>query len=221
MSDFTPEEQAAVYKAIARRRDIRHFLPDPLPDGLVERLLKAAHQAPSVGYMQPWNFIVISDIETKQRLREVVDRERRAASIHFQDERQDLYLKLKVEGLVEAPVTVCVTCDPTRGGPHVLGRNSDPRTDRDSVSCAIQNLWLAARVEGVGAGWVSIFKKADVQAILDIPPHVEPVGLISLGYTPKFPDQPLLETAGWEKRRPFGETVYFGRWGSTSHVKSR
>lgn len=212
-ADFTPEERAAVYKAIARRRDIRHFLPDPLPDGLVERLLQAAHHAPSVGYMQPWNFIVITDTEMKRRLREVVDRERVAASVHFQDERRDLYLRLKVEGLEAAPVTICVTCDPTRGGPHVLGRNSDPLTDRDSVSCAIQNLWLAARAEGVAAGWVSIFKKPDVRAILGIPPHVEPIGLISLGYTPSFPDRPVLETVGWEKRRPFEETVFREEWG--------
>lgn len=211
--DFTAEERAAVYKAIALRRDIRHFCTDPLPEGLVERLLQAAHQGPSVGYMQPWNFIVITDMETKRRLREVVDRERLAAAIHFQDERRDQYLKLKVEGILEAPVTICVTCDPTRGGPHVLGRNSDPRTDRDSVSCAVQNLWLAARAEGVGAGWVSIFKKADVQAILEIPPHVEPVGLICLGYTPEFPERPLLEKVGWEKHRPFAETVFYGRWG--------
>lgn len=211
--DFTPGERAAVYKAIALRRDIRHFLSDPLPDGMVERLLRAAHQAPSVGFMQPWNFVIVTAPQTKRRLAEVVDRERISASIHFQDERRNHYLRLKVEGLTDAPVTICVTSDPTRGGPHVVGRNSDPLHDRDSVSCAIENLWLAARAEGVGVGWVSIFKKPDVRAILNIPPHVEPIGLISIGYTPHFPDAPLLEIVGWEQRRPFAETLFCETWG--------
>lgn len=211
---YTPEERAAIYKVIYERRDIRSFLPDPLDEEAVSRILDAAHQAPSVGFMQPWNFILIQSQELKQKLRDAVERERMAASLHFEGEQNDRYLKLKVEGLLEAPMTICVTSDPTRGGRHVLGRNSIPETDVFSVSCAIQNMWLASRAEGIAMGWVSIFKKSDIRYILDIPPHVDPVGLISLGHTQEFPKRPLLEAAGWRERIPLQELIYREKWGS-------
>lgn len=212
-SDFTEEERKAVYKAIALRRDIRHFRPDPVSDELLHRLLKAGHLAPSVGFMQPWNFTVIRNQETKRRLKEASDRERLAAAHHFQDERQALYLKLKLEGLLDAPVVIAVTSDPTRGGAHVLGRNSDRLTDVYSVSCAIQNIWLAARAEGLGMGWVSIYQKADIQQILGMPPHIDPIGLLCLGYTDAFPPEPLLQLVGWDQRRPLEEVIYYEAWG--------
>ncbi|MFC4770256.1 5,6-dimethylbenzimidazole synthase [Effusibacillus consociatus] len=211
---FTDQERAAVYKAIYERRDIRSFLPDPLDEDAVARILDAGHHAPSVGFMQPWNFILIRSQEVKQRLRDAVDRERVAASLHFEDNRQDLYLKLKVEGILQAPLTICVTCDPTRGGRHVLGRNSIPETDVFSVSCAIQNMWLASRAEGIAMGWVSIFKKPDIRHILDIPPHIDPIGLISLGYVDDFPPRPLLETSGWRGRIPLADLVFDEKWGA-------
>lgn len=210
---FSSEERAAVYKAIYQRRDIRSFLSDAIDEDAVARILDAGHHAPSVGFMQPWNFILIRTQEVKQKLRDAVDRERIAASFHFEDERQDLYLKLKVEGIMQAPLTVCVTCDPTRGGRHVLGRNSIPETDVFSVSCAIQNMWLAARAEGVAMGWVSIFKKPDIRYILDIPLHIDPVGLVSLGYLDEFPERPLLETSGWRGRLPLEDLIYEEKWG--------
>jgi len=214
-NEFTSFEREAVYKAIYLRRDIRTFRSEPLPEDAVHRILQAGHHAPSVGYMQPWNFVLIRSAATKQALRDVVDRERRAAALHFHDERSDQYLRLKVEGLREAPLTVCVTSDPTRGGDHVLGRNSIPETDLFSVSCAIENMWLAARAENIALGWVSIFRKPDVRSILNIPPHVEPVGLLSLGYTEQWPDRPLLESAGWRQRIPFTRVLFEERWGVT------
>lgn len=211
---FPARDREVVYRVMALRRDIRHFRPDPVPQEVLERILAAAHMAPSVGLSQPWNFILVQDPELKARLHRVVDRERRAAGLHYEGERAELYYKLKVEGILEAPVVLCVAVDPTRGGPHVLGRSADPNTSLYSASCAVQNLWLAARAEGIGAGWVSIYQKADVRAILDIPPHVDPIGLICLGYTDMFTDRPLLEIVGWERRRPLAEVLFRDRWGN-------
>ncbi|WP_248931111.1 5,6-dimethylbenzimidazole synthase [Paenibacillus hamazuiensis] len=210
---FTAAEKAAVYKAIEQRRDIRSFRPDPLPEELLLRLLQAAHHAPSVGFMQPWNFIVVKSQETKERLRQAADKERRALLLHYEGEQAQKFARLKIEALTEAPITLCVTLDPTRGGLHVLGRNSIPETDLASVSCAIQNLWLAARAEGLAVGWVSFYKKQDIRHILDIPPHIDPVALLSVGYTDEFPEKPLLETANWRKRLDLKELIYAERWG--------
>lgn len=211
---FTDEERQAVYKVIYARRDVRSFLPDSVPDEKISRILAAAHHAPSVGFMQPWNFILITDQEVKERLAWAADKERRALAIHYEDERKDLFLSLKVEGLREAPLTICVTCDPTRGGPHVLGRNSIPETDILSTACAIQNMWLAACAEGLAMGWVSFYKKSDVREILAIPPHIDPVALLSVGYTDDYPPAPILESVGWEKRRPLDSLIFENRWGN-------
>ncbi|WAH39177.1 5,6-dimethylbenzimidazole synthase [Alicyclobacillus dauci] len=212
--DFTEEETRAVYKAILARRDIRVFLPDKLPEEVVTRILQAGHHGPSVGYMQPWNFIVIEDKQVLRRLQAAVEKERVRAGEPYPDEKRDYYLRLKVEGLVEAPMTICVTNDGTRGGPHVLGRNTIPETDLMSTSCAIQNMWLAARAEGIGMGWVSIYQKEDVREILQIPPHVDPVALLTLGYTPHFPDIPLLERVGWGARLDLQKLIYQDLWGN-------
>lgn len=211
---FTKEEQAAVYKAIYNRRDIRSFLPKPISKDILRRILDAAHHAPSVGFMQPWSFIVISSQETKDSLAWAADKERRALAIHYEGGKENKFLSLKVEGLKEAPYTICVTCDPTRGGSHVLGRNSIPETDILSTACAIQNMWLAAYAEGLAMGWVSFYKKNDIRDILEIPPHIEPVALLSIGYTDQYPDKPILELANWEKRRLMDELIFEDKWGS-------
>lgn len=213
---FSESEIKAVYKTIYKRRDIRHFHRDPISDETLKRIIDAAHHAPSVGFMQPWNFIVIRQGTTKSRLKAAVEKERKALEIHYEGERKNLYTRLKVEGIEEAPVILCVTCDPWRGGDHVLGRNSIPETDIYSVSCAIQNLWLAARAEGLGVGWVTFYKKNDIRNILNIPPHIDPVGLLCIGYTSHFSDQPLLEKAGWEKRKQLQELVFDEAWGETT-----
>lgn len=209
---FTEEEKEGVYKAIYNRRDVRSFLPKPVPEELITTILEAAHHAPSVGFMQPWNFIVVSSPETKGKLAWAADKERRALAIHYDGEKENKFLGLKVEGIKQAPVTICVTCDPTRGGSHVLGRNSIPETDALSTACAIQNMWLAACAEGLAMGWVSFYKKNDVRDILDIPPHIDPIALLSLGYTEDYPDKPILEAAGWEKRHSLENLVFENKW---------
>jgi 5,6-dimethylbenzimidazole synthase len=213
---FNEQEKEALYKIIYARRDVRTFLSDPIPQETVLRLLDAAHHGPSVGFMQPWNFILVTTEEIKERLAWAADKERRALAIHYESERQDQFLSLKVEGIKQAPLTICITCDPTRGGSHVLGRNSIPETDILSTACAIQNMWLAACAEGLAMGWVSFYKKNDARDILAIPPHIEPVALLSIGYTENYPDIPILESSNWEKRRDLKELIFNESWGNQS-----
>ncbi|MBP1156181.1 MULTISPECIES: 5,6-dimethylbenzimidazole synthase [unclassified Paenibacillus] len=213
---FNEMEKEALYKIIYTRRDIRTFLSDPIPDEMIMRLLQAAHHGPSVGFMQPWNFILVSSKEVKEQLAWAADKERRALAIHYEDERQDQFLSLKIEGIKEAPLTICITCDPTRGGSHVLGRNSIPETDIMSTACAIQNMWLAACAEGLAMGWVSFYKKNDIRDILEIPPHIDPIALISIGYTDQYPSKPILESSNWEKRRTLPDLIFSEAWGKPS-----
>lgn len=217
--DFDDRERTAFYKAVYARRDIRSFLPDEIDEDALSRILAAAHNGPSVGYMQPWNFILIQDKERLQQIQQAVERERVRAAEHYRDLKQQYYLRLKVEGLLQAPITICVTNDPTRGGPHVLGRNTIPETDLMSTACAIENMWLAARVEGVGLGWVSIYQKADVRRILGIPQAVDPVALLSLGYTAHFPEIPLLERVGWGERLNLQHLIYYEYWGNEGETE--
>ncbi len=212
---FDEPAREGVWSAIALRRDIRRFRPDPLPDELLRRLLEAAHQAPSVGLMQPWRFIVVRDQRTKARMQALVERERLIQGDHF-DERARHYLDLKIEGIREAPLSVCVCCD--RGeGEEVLGRHTIHDTDLYSTCLAIQNLWLAARAEGVGVGWVSFYREADLRDLLDLPERVVPVAWLCLGYPDERPSRPGLEVAGWGRRQPLEEVVFAERWrGQTS-----
>jgi 5,6-dimethylbenzimidazole synthase len=202
-----------VYEAIARRRDMRQFLPDPIPPEVLARILMAAHQAGSVGFMQPWNFLVIEDLPTRQAIRRHVDEERLKAAESFEGDRREKYLSFKLEGIVDAPVNICVTCDPSRHGPVVIGRNTIRETDIYSTCGAVQNLWLAARAEGVGVGWVSILDPARLRALLHIPPAVTPVAYLCLGYVKEFPERPMLETAGWLPRLPLDGVVHAERFG--------
>lgn len=213
MKQLTEEEKSGVYKAIFNRRDIRSFINTPIPDEKLDKLLEAAHSAPSVGFMQPWNFIIIKDQEIKLALAKVVEKERRALAIHYEGTDRELtFLDLKIAGILEAPVTICVTCNPFSAGDHVLGRNSIPETDLMSTSCAIQNMWLAAYAEGLAMGWVSFYKKADVRTILNIPFHIDPIALISVGYTDQYPDRPLLEIHNWEKRKNLEKLIFEDKW---------
>jgi 5,6-dimethylbenzimidazole synthase len=209
---FPAAEREGVYRAVFERRDMRSFRPDPLPEEVVARLLRAAHHAPSVGFMQPWRFVLVRDPETKAALKSLVERERRAQSLYFEGRRAALFPRLKVDGILEAPLVVCVCIDPTRGGPHVLGRHSEPATDAYSGACAVENLWLAARAEGVGVGWVTFYRKPDLRSVLGIPPHVDPIALLCVGYVDAFPPRPVLEEVGWERRLPLAAVVREGRW---------
>ena len=211
--EFPAEAKEGLYAAIFGRRDVRSFRPDPVPDDVLARILAAAHHAPSVGFMQPWDFLLVRSRELRGRIKELSDRERRAAAVFYDEPRRDEYLSMKLEGILDAPLNLCVTCDPTRGGPQVLGRNSIPETDVYSTCLAVQNLWLAARAEGVGVGWVSILRNAELREILGIPPHVVPVAYLCVGY-PKdgFPEEPLLQKSGWRDRLSLDSLMRHERW---------
>ncbi|WP_035692906.1 5,6-dimethylbenzimidazole synthase [Azospirillum halopraeferens] len=210
---FSQAERDAVYRCIGQRRDVRGpFLPDPVPDAVLARILGAAHAAPSVGFMQPWDFIVVRDAAVKRRVLDAFTTANDEAAALFEGERQRLYRSLKLQGIVEAPVGICVTCDRARGGPVVLGRTHQPEMDLYSAVCAVQNLWLAARAESVGVGWVSILRPDDLRAALGIPPEIQPIAYLCVGYVAGFRDRPELETAGWRSRTPLAEVVWFDRW---------
>ncbi len=209
---FTTSEREAVYKAIFARRDVRGFLSASIPAEAVERILLAAHHAPSVGFMQPWNFIVIRDPHTKTSIKQAFLSARAQEAERFSDDRKKLYLSLKLEGIEEAPLNICVTCDSTRHGPAVLGRTLMPQTDVYSTCCAIQNLWLAARAEGLGVGWVSILSEERLKEILRIPVHIAVVGYLCVGYPERFEAKPELETVGWLNRLPLRDVVFDETW---------
>lgn len=212
-SSFTDAERAAVYRAIFSRRDVRrHFTARPVSDDLLLRLLTAAHHAPSVGFMQPWNFIVIRSDEVKQSVHEVFQQARKREAREFEASRQDEYRSLKLEGICEAPLNLCVTCDRSRHGPVVLGRTANHSTDLYSTVCAIQNLWLAARTEGVGVGWVSILDETELKRILAIPEEVVPVAYLCIGHVDEFPNVPDLESAGWLARMDLAPLIFRERW---------
>lgn len=212
---FSPEERAAIYRCIAERRDVRHnFLSDPVPGAVLGRVLGAGHAAPSVGFLQPWNFIVIRSAATKEALHSAFTRANAEAAAMFEGERATLYRSLKLEGLREAPVLLCVTCERGRAGPVVLGRTHQSEMDVYSTVCAVQNIWLAARAENLGVGWVSILSLADLHAILAIPEHIVPIALLCIGYVDHFETTPDLERAGWRKRLPLEELVFEERFGA-------
>ncbi len=208
---FPAEERRGVYRAIRSRRDIRQFRPDPVPDPVLARIISSAHHGPSVGFMQPWDFVLIRDLTVRQRVTDLFHQERQAAACFFEEPRRSQFLSLKLEGILEAPINLLVTCDPTRGE-VVLGRNSAPETDVYSTCCAVQNLWLAARTEGIGVGWVSILKVPQLRRILGIPPHIIPVAYLCLGYPVAFEERPLLETVGWRQRLPLDQLLHFDGW---------
>ena len=211
---FSDAERAAVYRAIFQRRDVRgQFLPDPIGDEVLARLLQAAHAAPSVGLMQPWNFILIRSPEVRAEIRAAFAQANDEARAMFPAERQALYSELKLEGITESPLNLCITCDRARGGAVVLGRTHDRDTDLYSTVCAVQNLWLAARAEGIGVGWVSIFRDADLRRILRLPDHVVPVAYLCLGHVRELYDQPELQARGWAARKPLEEMIFFDAWG--------
>jgi 5,6-dimethylbenzimidazole synthase len=210
---FSPAERAAVYRAIFERRDCRRFRPDPLPDDLIARLLTAAHHAPSVGFMQPWNFVLIRSREVRRRVEAAFERANAHAAGQFAGARGESYRALKLEGIVESALNLCVTCDRSRHGPVVLGRTIQPEMDLYSTVCAVQNLWLAARAEGVGVGWVSILDPADLRALLELPEPVVPVAYLCLGRVAGFPSAPELQRAGWLDRIDLDPLVFEDRWG--------
>jgi len=207
---YGDQEREAVYRAIATRRDVRSgFLDEPLPDGLLRRLLAAAHCAPSVGLMQPSRFIVVRDLATRKTIHSIFQAANAEALATYTGEQRERYATLKLEGILEAPQNLCVVCDPRSSRGHKLGRHTMPETAIYSTVCAIQNLWLAARTEGVGVGWVSILDPSRLRSALNIPEHMIPVAYLCLGYVSHFASEPELERRGWENRVPLEQVVFY------------
>lgn len=211
-SDFTfsDAERIAVYRAIAERRDMRHFRPDPVDPAVLQRLLEAAHHAPSVGLMQPWRFLRITEPALRQQIHALVEEERKHTA-NALDSRAQEFLRLKVEGVLECGELLVAALMDGRER-HIFGRRTLPEMDLASVSCAIQNLWLAARAEGLGLGWVSIFDPVALGALLGMPADAKPVAILCLGHVDAFYPAPMLELEGWAQVRPLDELVYANRW---------
>lgn len=208
---FSEAECAAVYRAIAERRDMRHFRPDPVDPVVLHRLLAAAHQAPSVGLMQPWRFLRITEADLRHKIHTLVEEERQHTASAL-DGRAQEFLKLKVEGILECGELLVAALMDGRER-HIFGRRTLPEMDLASVSCAIQNLWLAARAEGLGLGWVSIFDPEALARLLNMPTGAKPIAILCLGHVDAFYPAPMLVLEGWTQARPLEELVYTNQWG--------
>ena len=210
---FTTGELQGVYRAIRERRDVRSgFLPEPLSEEVLDRLMDAAHRAPSVGLMQPWRFILIRALEIRKAVHDIFLRSNQAALDIYEGDRRKKYASLRLEGILEAPQNLCIVCNPECKRGHRLGRLSMPETALYSAVCAVQNLWLAARAEGIGVGWVSILDKKALHEVLHIPENIVPVAYLCLGYVDHFAAEPDLERAGWERRIPLDQVLAFERY---------
>jgi len=213
MNDFSEQEKESFYKAIYSRRDVRsNFTTEPIDTQVLTRILEAAHHAPSVGFSQPWNFILIKNIETRKKIKGSFEKEKARSSKLIDEPKRSKYLSYKLEGILESTINVCVTYDPTKTGSFVIGRTSIPATGIFSVCCAVQNMWLAARTEGIGVGWVSILSNEILRDVLQIPDHVVPVAYLCLGHVSKFESKPDLETSGWLPRLKLDDVIYHESW---------
>ena len=213
--EFSHLDQDIIHRLILARRDIRHFRPDPISESVLFRILAAAHAAPSVGLMQPWNFILVDSLDIRRQIKSSFEAINTQERLKLEgDPRSDLYGSLKLEGILEAPLNIAVTCDHSRSGSFVLGRAPMPRTAAYSVCLAIENLWLAARVEGVGVGWVSILDPDAVSGILKLPPEIELIAYLCVGYPIQFRSKPMLEEVGWKNREQLQPFVFTNRWGN-------
>lgn len=211
---YAAAEREAVHRVMRERRDIRKgFRTDPIPHEVLLRVLEAAHTAPSVGHSQPWDFVVIRSAETRQTMHELATRQRDAYAKSLPKARAKQFKELKIEAILDTPVNIVVTADPTRGGRHTLGRHTQPQMAPYSSALAVENLWLAARAEGLGVGWVSFFDEREMVRTLGLPEHLEVVAYLCIGYVDEFPDEPELMQAGWSKRRPLSWVVHEETYG--------
>ena len=213
---FAPEARAAVYRAIFERRDMRHFAGGAVAPETLRRLLTAAHHAPSVGFMQPWRFIRVQDRSLREKLHALVERER-IETARALGQRAEEFMQLKVEGLLDAAELLAVCLADGREA-HVFGRRTLPQMDLASASCAIQNLWLAARAEGLGLGWVSLFDPVALASLLGLPPGADPIALLGLGTGHEFYAEPMLQQQHWARRQPLSELVFDEGWGQASRL---
>ncbi|VXC00112.1 5,6-dimethylbenzimidazole synthase [Pseudomonas sp. 8BK] len=209
---FSPQERAAVYRAIAERRDMRHFSGGEVAPELLARLLEAAHQAPSVGLMQPWRFIRITRPALREAIYGLVEEER-ARTAEALGERSDEFMRLKVEGIRDCAELLVVALMEGREA-HVFGRRTLPEMDLASLACAIQNLWLAARAEGLGMGWVSLFEPQALTDLLNMPAGSKPLAVLCLGPVTQFYEAPMLVQQGWAEPRPLSALLFENQWGT-------
>ncbi|MFD9036219.1 nicotinate-nucleotide--dimethylbenzimidazole phosphoribosyltransferase [Streptomyces sp. NPDC059567] len=211
---YDEAEREAVLRVMRERRDIRNgFRSDPIPHEVLLRVLEAAHTAPSVGHSQPWDFVVIRSAETRRSMHELAQRQREAYAQSLPKARAKQFKELKIEAILDTPVNIVVTADPTRGGRHTLGRYTQPQMAPYSSALAVENLWLAARAEGLGVGWVSFFDEREMVRALGLPEHLEVVAYLCVGYVDEFPEEPELMQAGWSKRRPLSWVVHEETYG--------
>ncbi len=210
MADFSREDIDALYRVMAARRDMRHFSSEPIDPVLLDRLLAAAHLAPSVGLMQPWRFIRVCDRSLRLKIHALVDEER-VKTAQALGERDGEFMRLKVEGVLECGEVLVAALGPGRER-HVFGRRTMPEMDLASVACAIQNLWLAARAEGIGMGWVSLFEPEDLRTLLRMPAGSRPVAVLCLGHVPEFYPRPMLEMTEWTRGCAIGALVHTDYW---------
>jgi 5,6-dimethylbenzimidazole synthase len=211
---YSESERAAVYRVIAERRDMRHFTVGSVPPELLARLLGAAHQGPSVGLMQPWRFIRITDPALRGRIQALVEEER-VRTAQAMGERSDQFMQLKVEGIGDCAEVLVAALMGDRER-HIFGRRTLPEMDLASLSCAIQNLWLAARAEGLGMGWVSLFDPQALASVLNMPAGAKPVAVLCLGPVARFYEAPMLELEGWATGQPLEHMLYENQWGKQS-----
>ncbi len=207
---FNKTERKGVYKAITERRDMRHFKSVPIDPKVLQNLLQAAHQAGSVGLMQPWRFIRITQKRLRSKVYQLVEQERKLTATAL-EEREDEFMKLKVEGIMDCAELMIVAL-PDKRGQHIFGRRTMPEMDLASVACAIQNMWLAARAEGLGMGWVSLFKPQEIAELLNMPEGSKPIAILCLGHVEEFYPQPMLELENWAKAKPLNEFVSENSW---------
>ena len=206
-------DRQGLYRVLLSRRDVRgQFLPDPIPDAVLARILVAAHHAPSVGFMQPWSFILVRSPDIRGRIKDAFTTANAEAAAMFDGVQQSTYRSLPLEGILDSPVNISVTCDRDRAGPVVLGRTHIPTMDLYSTVCAVENLWLAARAEGLGLGWVSIISEPALKDILGLPERVVPVAYLCLGRVSHFFAEPELKSRGWRKRLDLADLVTLDRW---------
>ncbi|MDR6224837.1 5,6-dimethylbenzimidazole synthase [Desmospora profundinema] len=221
MEHFTTEEKEVLYRVIRARRDIRHFRSDPVPVDKLTRILEAAHHAPSVGFKQPWNFIVIRSYTIRNQIRELFQEANREEVAKLsQDKRQKLYKRLKLEGILEAPFNLAVTCDRGRDASFQFGQGQMPEMDLYSTCLAVQNLWLAARAEGIGVGWVSILDPEKAEKLLGLPNRVKLIAYLCIGYPVEFREQPMLQEVGWKSRTKLSTLVFKDRWGQPFYMEN-
>lgn len=219
--EFSELEKEIFYKVVFSRRDVRkNFIEKKIDDKILIKILQAAHHAPSVGFSQPWNFILIKDEIIRKDIKNSFLNERLKDFNLLENDKvkQKKYLELKLEGILESDVNICVTYDHNRFGPFVIGRMTIEEAGIYSVCCAIQNLWLASRVEGIGVGWVSIINNADLRKILNLPENIKPIAYLCLGFVDEFNDSPDLEKSNWLKRLDLKDTIFFEKWNESTNI---